>query len=66
MLKFLKDVDRPLPKLREMYELVKGITSELKEADGIDALQTHSYLETNHDFERIFSLKRELNDKQIF
>lgn len=64
--RFLKEINEPMPKMKEIYEIVKLITAQLKEREDIDIIQTTTYLLTNHEFEETFKKDRPIEDQVAF
>ena len=64
---FFSEIGVPFTKLEEILELIKYITSSMKKVlDQLDPWQTHTYLNTSSEFEKIFNLKDPINDKSQF
>jgi hypothetical protein len=63
---YFNQIDIPIVKLREIYNLICLITSEMKEIlDVLDPWQTHTYLNTSRDFEQIFDQSK-MDDSETF
>ena len=64
---FLLDIDVPVIKLKEIYELIQLITHEMKQKlESLDPWQCHTYLNTCRDFEEIFNIDDQIKDKASF
>ncbi len=52
---FFQDIDIPATKLKEVHEIIKIFTCKMKKKlDKNDPWQTHTYLNTSREFEKIF------------
>lgn len=66
MSEYFDKIGEPLPKVREVYNLIKSINKNMRTViDKMDPWQTHTYLNTSREFEKILNASA-MQDSESF